>query len=385
LCGGLAAGVEAAVLAGYKVNCYQYVDIDPVARGVAAHRLCNLTARYPHLLPPSAWQDAFCMPQDLSCVLPHHLDDAIGDAPQQILLMAGWPCQDYSSAGLGKQGTRARLLDKVLELITHLQMTQPMLPMAYVLENVAMQHNFRHAHVREEVSDSVMQRLGSPICFDAAKVGSYASRVRNYWTNLTSAEAATQALRCLECPNSGDLYDILQPNRHPMPVDYKLPGTRNEPGQARRVLPTLVAYHMSRAFRKGRAGCILDESTGALTEPVAVERELAMGYQAGTTAADGVTDRQRCALLGQAMDLNALFALFTVAAELHTHSLASVATRVRVPAVPSPRLCMASGRNACRSVAAGDHDHDSLLPSAMLAAYVGQQPTDVWEDGALLA
>ena len=147
LCGGMAAGVEAAVLAGHKVNRYRYADINPIARKVAEHRLCNLTARYPHLLSPDAWADAFMLPQDISHLQPHHLDAALGEHTQQVLVLAGWPCQDYSSAGLGRQGKRAELLEKVTQCIAHLQRTQTQLPVAYVLENVAMQHNFRHKHV----------------------------------------------------------------------------------------------------------------------------------------------------------------------------------------------------------------------------------------------
>ena len=385
LCGGMAAGVEAAVLAGHKVNRYRYADINPTARKVAEHRLCNLTARYPHLLSPEAWADAFMLPHDISHLQLHHLDAALGEHTQQVLVLAGWPCQDYSSAGLGRQGKRAELLEKVTQCIAHLQRTQPQLPVAYILENVAMQHNFRHKHVREEVAAAVMTRLGEPVTFDAATVGSYAARLRNYWTNLASPTAMQLAVDQLQCEWAGDLYQILEPGRHPMPVE---PGSlghcRNVPGKARRVLPTLMAFHQSRAFRMGRAGSIYDTNTGQYTEPVAVERELAMGYQAGTTAAAGVTDRQRCELLGQAMDLNALFTVFQLAATLHQHGLAEVAAVARKPALAAARVAFVDHGRPEAATAEGDRERDSCRPSCLLAAYVGQQPTDVWEDAATI-
>jgi hypothetical protein len=73
----------------------------------------------------------------------------------------------------------------------------------------------------------------------------------------------------------------------------------------------------SYAFRPGQAGSVMDFSFSSQpveTEPTADERELAMGYKVGSTAAWQVTERERCKALGQSMDANALQVLFTTAA-----------------------------------------------------------------------
>jgi hypothetical protein len=73
----------------------------------------------------------------------------------------------------------------------------------------------------------------------------------------------------------------------------------------------------SYAFRPGQAGSVMDFSFSSQpveTEPTADERELAMGYEVGSTAAWQVTERERCKALGQSMDANALQVLFTTAA-----------------------------------------------------------------------
>jgi hypothetical protein len=57
----LASGIEAVLLSGIKVNAYYYVDRDPVAREIAQFRLANLSAKFPDLFPPTAWEAAFYM------------------------------------------------------------------------------------------------------------------------------------------------------------------------------------------------------------------------------------------------------------------------------------------------------------------------------------
>jgi hypothetical protein len=79
-----------------------------------------------------------------------------------------------------------------------------------------------------------------------------------------------------------------------MPVTQPSRGGHNVIGKVRSVLPTLMSYRRSRAFRPGRAGSIYVETQGAFLEPMAVERELAMGYEPGTTAAPEVDEGERC-------------------------------------------------------------------------------------------
>jgi hypothetical protein len=124
-------------------------------------------------------------------------------------------------------------------------------------------------------------------------------------------------------PPGANLFCILQPGRHPRPVEE---GERkrasrydNIPGETRNKLPTLVSYKFSHAFRDGKAGCIFDECLDKIDEPRAVEREPAMGYALFSTACPHTSEDQRCSLMGRAMDMKALCRLWAFSDEF-THS-----------------------------------------------------------------
>jgi hypothetical protein len=42
-------------------------------------------------------------------------------------------------------------------------------PHAYLLENVAMQHNFKHQHIKFSVYQKLVDMLRKPVTFDAAQ------------------------------------------------------------------------------------------------------------------------------------------------------------------------------------------------------------------------
>jgi site-specific DNA-cytosine methylase len=385
LCAGIGSGLEAVLLNGWKVNRYFYVDIDPVARDIARFRVANLSARFTNQFPPTAWAEAFSLPHDLNAIRDFQLDNHFARRQEQILVMAGWPCQDYSPAGRGKPGARAAILDKVISIIARLQAVQHAYPVGYMLENVALQENFNHAHVRNEVAQEVFSKVGTPIKFDAADVGSYASRVRNYWTNLSSQLPMQKVYDELKLPHKGSLYDILQPGRHPMPVTQPSRGGHNVIGKVRSVLPTLMSYRKSRAFRPGKAGSIYSEAQQAFGEPMAVERELAMGYEPGTTAAPEVDEGERCSALGQAMDLNALFSIFHLAYTLYENRLAHVgAQRTRPRRTPKGRVLTFQIDDPPRAMP-GDRSTDSSITQPEKQAHVGDSPTDVWNDGHVIS
>jgi hypothetical protein len=77
-----------------------------------------------------------------------------------------------------------------------------------------------------------------------------------------------------------------------MAVDHMDHTGRNILGETRRVWPTLMSFHKSRAFRVGRAGCVYDEHQDLVDEPSIIERELTMGYGPSCTAAPGVPRRE---------------------------------------------------------------------------------------------
>ena len=315
LCGGIGAMLQALLKAGIKVQRYFYVDKDPVARRLVSHRLPELARQYPTLFTPASYAEAFKLPQDIREVTRDSLRETLGWDDTPHLVAAGWPCQEYSPAGHGRVGERAALLDDVLRVIRYIQEQPHSCPMAYVLENVAMQLNFCHGNVRYPVYDELCSRIGSPITFDAVQVGSRAHRLRNYWTNLVEAPRANTVYCNIAMLVKTPLTDILGPGRHPTMVasNEGAPGWThvNMVAEPRKVFPTFTAFVLSRAFRPSKPGSLFDDVHG-WTEPNAAEREAAMGYTSGATDAPGLTNVQRCQLLGQAMDLRSLVSLWIV-------------------------------------------------------------------------
>ena len=86
----------------------------------------------------------------------------------------------------------------------------------------------------------------------------------------------------------------------------------NEVGRSLNALPTLVSFPGSYAFRNGGPGMVLNTITGQLEEPNADERERAMGFPTGATAAPHINERQRRRLLGQAIDLRCLIFILAI-------------------------------------------------------------------------
>ena len=375
LCGGMCSGLEAWLKMGIRVNKYLYCDVDATAREVAQFRINNLVARYPHLLSPHAVADAFSIPQDLRVLQQLHITDHIGLQPQQIVVMAGWPCQEYSPAGLGKVGQRAGLLQHVIRIITALQAAYPSQPPAYLLENIPLQHNFNHPHIRTYWAKQVEGQLGKPVEMDAAKAGSYAVRLRNYWTNLAAQPVHQSVCAAVHVPREGNLYDILLPGRHPMPVLHD--DAHNTVGSVRRVWPTLMSYTLSRNFCAGKPGCVYDQSKECFTEPCAEEREVAMGYEPSTTAAPGLSDADRCGVLGQAIDLNALQVVLLAASQLHSVRLASF--QQPQPCCAMPHITSMSPTGTAMLTEAAP-----ATTAAQLPPYQDGIACDVWLDAPVL-
>jgi hypothetical protein len=275
---GLCAGLEMVLRAGISVKQYLYSDSDMTAQRIAQHRVRLLQTQYPSLLEPEALIGAFCtLPADVRQVSTQHLQQAVQIAPaQQWLVFGGWPCQDLSTAGssCGMAGSRAQLIHDVVRIIGTLQQLQHHLPPAYLLENVAFQH---HPHLQIAAADyeRVCSIIGQPVTFDAAKAGSLAHRLRNYWTNLGQPGQLQQALSTMQRPASRSVQIALQPGRVAMPVhcqDQYPQHVCNQPGQPLAAWPMLMGRQASYAFRPGQPGSILDVSNPAAavwSQPVA--------------------------------------------------------------------------------------------------------------------
>lgn len=319
--GGLCAGLEMALRSGIRVSRYIYSDINVTARSVAEHRLQQLRQEFPTLLPKPATSSAFsCLPADVRQVTSGQLAALVDETPaQQWLVVAGWPCQDLSQAGKGAglAGQRSQLLHDLVSIIGALQQLQPARPPAYIIENVAFQLHPQRNIAQADFS-SVCSSIGQPVLLDAAQFGSLAHRLRNYWTNLAVPKQLAGSLHYVQRPADRSVHMAMLPGRLPQPVQRPQPAPYypcNQPGLPRAAWPTLMAKEGSYAFRPGQPGSIWDcrnPASAHWDEPSPSEREFALGYLPGSTAVASLSDRQRCEVLGQCIDANALQGLFAL-------------------------------------------------------------------------
>jgi hypothetical protein len=213
--GGLGAGLEMCLHNGIKINRYIYSDISPLAQIVIEHRLWQLTDQYPRQLTYSAWDQALTtLPQDIYHITKEHISNLV-QAGEQWLMIAGWECQDLPNAGtgLGLYGTRSRTFFQIINLLQWLQeaTSQHNNPSAaYLIENTAFQHHWNSAVSNEDFS-MVCAALGPPVVADAARFGSYAHRLRNFWTNLSSSTNINAAIQHMHRPAGLLVSSILEP------------------------------------------------------------------------------------------------------------------------------------------------------------------------------
>ena len=131
---GLSIALAAVLEAGLSVHTYVYIDNNDVVSKAAKHHIKQLQARYPRQLPASAVQGCMSrLPGDISLIGEEDLQ-RLGRVD---LVMAGWPCQGHSRAGLGRglQDPRSGLFWELLRLLRWWQRMQAT-PVGYILENV---------------------------------------------------------------------------------------------------------------------------------------------------------------------------------------------------------------------------------------------------------
>ena len=319
---GIGTGLAAVLEAGLKVRRYIHVDSGFAANRAARHHMQRLLALYPEQLPPSAIRGCFGkLPRDVTLVSA----DDLCRLGHVDLVIAGWPCQGHSRAGSGRglddprSGLFADLLRLIQWWITHQSM-----PPGYIFENVPPLGDTR-AKVREDGA-YIHHLLGPPTFVDAAALGSYAHRPRWIWTNLALAATLTAALSQVRRPARREVDDILDDHRVSTEVtigDEPPLAVVNRVGFTRGAFPTLMSYPGSFAFRARGPGMVWDTTSQTYEEPSADERERAMGFLTGTTAAPDLSEGQRRFLLGQAIDLNTLVWIcgicFAVQRHQHDH------------------------------------------------------------------
>jgi hypothetical protein len=118
---------------GMVVRRYFYVDIDPIARQVAASRMREFTTRFPQQFATTSWKASFTfLPSDIQLIQKKHME-LLGPVD---LIISGWECQGFSAAGFGEglSDTRSGLFTDMIRLITWAQSISPTL--GYVIENI---------------------------------------------------------------------------------------------------------------------------------------------------------------------------------------------------------------------------------------------------------
>ena len=310
---GIGTAMAAVARAGLNLKRWYAVERDDAAAEAAEILKACMEKESRRAMPR---RQAGGIPQDI-----RHVSEAVLKQLEPVdLIVAGWECQGHSRAGAGK-GLGDDRSGLFWEMIRVLRAAKAQWPgVAIILENVHSRDDRREA-VRRDYQ-LVEDILGRGLELDAARFGSRAHRRRVYWTNLTEVETLEEEASRVERDPRLVVEDILEPGRRVLLAE-KDDGDQqyvcNFRGMQRRAWPTLMASPASYAFRKQGErpgpGMVWDERLKEWTEPTAKERERAMGFPEGGTAAACLTEQQRCRLLGNAMDLNTLSWLVTVGVE----------------------------------------------------------------------
>jgi len=307
--GGMCSGLEMCLDAGIPIKRYVYSDTAEAAQKVAKFRVQQLHYRHPELLPRSATAGMWDLGHDVTQVTGEALEAVVRSHPDsRWLVIGGFECQDMSSAGQGRglYGRRSGTFQHLLRILQGLHQQLPRDHLGYVVENTAAQHNWKHEEIRKKDFPYICTELGMPVCMDAAQHGSYAHRLRNFWTNLADTSVMReQAAQVVRNPQRM-VQDILregvtaQTSTH---TDSRPMYRCNRAGHEMRAFPTLMSKIGSYAFRDGNVGMVRDSSIeGGYRELDIEERERVLGYAVGSTAAPGVTTAERHVITGGCMD-----------------------------------------------------------------------------------
>ena len=155
--------------------------------------------------------------------------------------------------------------------------------------------------------------IGAPVVIDVAGLGSAAHRVRLFWTNWISPEILHKAIPTdvKPCPPLKQILNVDHqsgwPTKHPM-SPFAL---HNRVGQERLVMPTIVSFPKSHAFRMQEnggpgEGQLWNKRTKKYEEPTLEEKKQLMGFKVGDTEGSLATRYQSTSRLGQAMNVKTM-------------------------------------------------------------------------------
>ncbi|KAJ9506119.1 hypothetical protein QJQ45_002440 [Haematococcus lacustris] len=151
--GGLGAGLEMLLRNGVHILRYIYCDTSPACQHLILHRLSQLSATFPGLLPPAAYASA------------------LTSLPQDVQL-------------------------------------QPLLRPGYVLVNTTRQHN---SQTNRSQFAEVCTSIGTPLCLDAAQLGARTHHMRDWWTNICDPNHLSAVLQHAQPLSAHSLIDIISP------------------------------------------------------------------------------------------------------------------------------------------------------------------------------
>jgi site-specific DNA-cytosine methylase len=99
------------------IQKYFYIDIDPIAKQVAASRMMEFIARFPEQFATTAWKANFTfLPSNIQLIQNKHME-LLGPMD---LIISGWECEGFSMVGFGEglSDTRSSLFMDMVRLIT---------------------------------------------------------------------------------------------------------------------------------------------------------------------------------------------------------------------------------------------------------------------------
>jgi len=114
------------------VQRYFYVNINPIARQVAASRMMELTTKFPQQFTTIAWKANFTfLSSNIQLIQKKHME-LFGPVD---LIISGWECQRFSTARFGKglNDIRSDFFIDMVRLITWAQSISP--TFGYIIEN----------------------------------------------------------------------------------------------------------------------------------------------------------------------------------------------------------------------------------------------------------
>jgi hypothetical protein len=241
----------------------------------------------------------------------------------------------------------------------------------YLLENVPAEFNYRSSQVRQDAV-VIDEMLGAHVVTDAVQHGSYAHRVRALWTNIVNTRTLQAALNEHKPPHSRKVDDILDQGRTAQVAFQSDRWPRykaNIQGKQLKAWPMLMSHPYSFAYRKGKQGQVYNRD-GTTAQPTAEERERAMGYPEGATAAVGVTNKDRMSVLGKCMDGWCMQAVWATMMAIHHRQSAT------------PCLILSEGTRIIAEPTAGILQDSLQANASNVDSILGN--CDIWEDSATM-